>query len=107
MARLSCKEEESLSNTSHSEESTETLEEKSLTWYKKLEKAIHSKTKVLYCSTSKSSSLSKIVKEELQLFDSIENRSSNIIELEALKTIPPTEAEAHFLLLVVHNKAKN
>ncbi|GBO04557.1 hypothetical protein AVEN_243352-1 [Araneus ventricosus] len=42
MARLSCEEEESLSNTSHSEESTETLEEKSLTWYKKLEKAIHS-----------------------------------------------------------------
>ncbi|GBN33479.1 hypothetical protein AVEN_61275-1 [Araneus ventricosus] len=48
----------------------------------------------LRCSTSKSSSLSKIVKQKLQLFDSTENISSNIIKLgEDLKTIPPTSSE--------------
>ncbi|GBM18435.1 hypothetical protein AVEN_190078-1 [Araneus ventricosus] len=63
MTRLFCEEDESLSNSSHSEEeSTETLEDKSLTLYEKLKKAIHSKTKVLRCSTSKSSNLSTIVK---------------------------------------------
>ncbi|GBN79453.1 hypothetical protein AVEN_124741-1 [Araneus ventricosus] len=66
MTRLFCEEDESLSNSSHSgEESTENLEEKSLTLYEKLEKAIHSKTKVLRCSTNKSSNLSMIVKQEL------------------------------------------
>ncbi|GBM19154.1 hypothetical protein AVEN_79875-1 [Araneus ventricosus] len=36
-----------------------------------------------------------MVKQEFQLFDLTENRSSNIIRLgEALKTIPPTSAEA-------------
>ncbi|GBM43007.1 hypothetical protein AVEN_88608-1 [Araneus ventricosus] len=39
--RYFCEEDESLSNSSYSEESTETLEEKSLTLYQKLEKAIH------------------------------------------------------------------
>ncbi|GBO46124.1 hypothetical protein AVEN_222442-1 [Araneus ventricosus] len=48
VTRRFCEEDESLANSSHSEEeSTETLEEKSLTLYEKLEKAIHSKTKVL------------------------------------------------------------
>ncbi|GBM73469.1 hypothetical protein AVEN_132113-1 [Araneus ventricosus] len=61
----------------------------------KLETVIHSKTKVLRCSTSKSFSLSKIVKQELQLLDSPEYRSANIIKLRvALKAIPPTSAES-------------
>ncbi|GBN22634.1 hypothetical protein AVEN_167204-1 [Araneus ventricosus] len=48
MTRLFCEEDESLFNSLHSEEeSAETLEEKSLTLYEKLEKAIHSKTKVM------------------------------------------------------------
>ncbi|GBO15906.1 hypothetical protein AVEN_176135-1 [Araneus ventricosus] len=48
MIRLFCELNESLSICSHLEEKcTETLEEKSLTLYKKLEKAIRSKTKVL------------------------------------------------------------
>ncbi|GFU96062.1 uncharacterized protein TNCV_3776021 [Trichonephila clavipes] len=53
--RLFCEEEESISNSSHSEEeSIEILKEKPLTLdEKKLEKAIYSKTKVLYCSTKK------------------------------------------------------
>ncbi|GBO29174.1 hypothetical protein AVEN_187920-1 [Araneus ventricosus] len=51
--RLFCEEDELLSNSPHSEEeSTEILEKKSLTLYIKLEKAIHSKTKILLCSTS-------------------------------------------------------
>ncbi|GBM73990.1 hypothetical protein AVEN_121798-1 [Araneus ventricosus] len=96
MTRLFCGEDDSLSNSSHSEEeSAETLEEKSLILYKKLEKVIHSKSKVQRYSTSKSSSLSKIVKQELFLFDSIENLSSNIIKLgKALKINPSTSAEA-------------
>ncbi|GBO46427.1 hypothetical protein AVEN_178886-1 [Araneus ventricosus] len=95
MTRLFCGEDDSLSNSSHSEEeSTETLEEKSSMLYQKLEKVIHSKSKVQRCSTSKSSSLRKIVKQELQLFDSTENLSSKIIKLgKALKTIPSTSAE--------------
>ncbi|GBN87019.1 hypothetical protein AVEN_136713-1 [Araneus ventricosus] len=44
---------------------------------------------------NKSFNLNKIVKQELQLFDSTENRSANIIKLgEALKIIPPTSSEA-------------
>ncbi|GBN78294.1 hypothetical protein AVEN_110468-1, partial [Araneus ventricosus] len=99
---LFCEEDGALSISSHlEEESTETLEEKPLTLYEKLEKAIHSKTNALRCSTNKISSLSTIVKQELQLFDGTEHRLSNIIKLgEALKTIPPksAEAERHFLL---------
>ncbi|GBM01536.1 hypothetical protein AVEN_105532-1 [Araneus ventricosus] len=85
-----------MSNCSRSgEKSKETLEEKSLTLHEKLEKVFHSKTKVLRCSSIKSSSLSKIVKQELQSFDLTENRSSNILKLsEVLKTIPPTSTEA-------------
>ncbi|GFX63801.1 uncharacterized protein TNCV_5032721 [Trichonephila clavipes] len=60
----------------------------------KLEKAIYSKTKVLYCSTKKNNSFNKIMKQDIQLFDSPENPSSNIIKLcEVLKTIPPTSVE--------------
>ncbi|GFS89091.1 uncharacterized protein TNCV_1258471 [Trichonephila clavipes] len=94
--RLFCEEEESISNSSHSEEeSIEILKEKPLTLDEKLEKAIYSKTKVLYCSTKKSTSFNKIMKQEMQLFDSTENPSSNIIKLcDALKTIPPTSVEA-------------
>ncbi|GFT65378.1 uncharacterized protein TNCV_1069271 [Trichonephila clavipes] len=52
--RLFCEEEESISNSSHSEEeSIEILKEKPLTLEEKLETAIYSKTKVLYCSTKK------------------------------------------------------
>ncbi|GFV96528.1 uncharacterized protein TNCV_459311 [Trichonephila clavipes] len=52
--RLFCEEEESISNSSHSEEeSMETLKQKPLTLDEKLEKAIYCKTKVLYCSTKK------------------------------------------------------
>ncbi|GFS82335.1 uncharacterized protein TNCV_3340501 [Trichonephila clavipes] len=52
--RLFCEEEESISNSSHSEEeSIEILKEKPLTLDEKLDKAIYSKTKVLYCSTKK------------------------------------------------------
>ncbi|GFX29132.1 uncharacterized protein TNCV_3216671 [Trichonephila clavipes] len=52
--RLFCEEEESISNFSHSEEeSIEILKEKPLALDEKLEKAIYSKTKVLYCSTTK------------------------------------------------------
>ncbi|GFS80610.1 uncharacterized protein TNCV_3870311 [Trichonephila clavipes] len=92
--RLFCKEEESISNSSHSEESLEILKEKPLTLNEKLEKAIYSKTKVLYCSTKKSTSFNKIMKQEMQLFDSTKNPSPNIIKLcDALKTIPPTSVE--------------
>ncbi|GFS97607.1 uncharacterized protein TNCV_4488441 [Trichonephila clavipes] len=49
--RLFCEEEESISNSSHSEGSMEILKVKPLTLDEKLEKAIYSKTKVLYCST--------------------------------------------------------
>ena len=70
MTRLFCEVDESLSNSSHSEESRDTFEEKPLTLNEKLEKAIHSKTRVLHYSTCMSSSLSKIVKQELHLFDS-------------------------------------
>ncbi|GFW61209.1 DUF1758 domain-containing protein [Trichonephila clavipes] len=94
--RLFCEEEESIFNSSHSEEeSMEILKEKPLTLDEKLEKAIYSKTKVLYCSTKKSTSFNKIMKQEMQLFDSTENPSPNIIKLcDALKTIPPTSVEA-------------
>ncbi|GFX06843.1 uncharacterized protein TNCV_1201581 [Trichonephila clavipes] len=52
--RLFCEEEGSISISSHSEkESMEILKEKPLTLDEKLEKAIYSKTKVLYCSTKK------------------------------------------------------
>ncbi|GBN88873.1 hypothetical protein AVEN_204778-1 [Araneus ventricosus] len=57
--RIFFEEDESLSNSSHSEESAETLEEKSLTLCEKSEKAIHSKTEVLRCSTSKRSNIVK------------------------------------------------
>ncbi|GFY05123.1 uncharacterized protein TNCV_3269951 [Trichonephila clavipes] len=94
--RLFCEEEESISNSSHSEEeSIEILKEKPLTLDEKLVKAIYSKTKVLYCSTKKSTSFNKIMKQEMQLFDSTESPSPNIIKLcDALKTIPPTSVEA-------------
>ncbi|GFX63328.1 uncharacterized protein TNCV_3619311 [Trichonephila clavipes] len=72
--RLFCEEEESISNSSHSEEeSIEILKEKPLTLYEKLEKAIYSKTKVLYCSTKNSTIFNKIMKQEMQLFDSTES----------------------------------
>ncbi|GFY24560.1 uncharacterized protein TNCV_1016061 [Trichonephila clavipes] len=62
---------------------------------KKLEKAIYSKTKVLYCSTKKSTTFNKITKQEIQLFDSTENPSPNIIKLcEGVKRIPQTSVEA-------------
>ncbi|GFX27899.1 uncharacterized protein TNCV_3083221 [Trichonephila clavipes] len=94
--RLFCEEEESISNSSHSEEENiEILKEKPLTLDGKLEKAIYSKTKVLYCSTKKSTSFNKTMKQEMQLFDSTENPSPNIIKLcDALKTITPTSVEA-------------
>ncbi|GBN46558.1 hypothetical protein AVEN_8365-1 [Araneus ventricosus] len=78
------KEDNSLSNSSHSEEeSAESLEEKSLTLY--------SKSKAQHCSTG----LSKTVKQLTQLFDSTENLSSNIKKLgEASKSFPATSAEA-------------
>ncbi|GFT53264.1 uncharacterized protein TNCV_4233581 [Trichonephila clavipes] len=93
--RLFCEEEESIFNFSHSEEeSIEILKEKPLALDEKLEKAIYSKTKVLYCSTKKSTSFNKIMKQEMQLFDSTENPSPNIIKLyDALKTILPTSVE--------------
>ncbi|GBL77835.1 hypothetical protein AVEN_204518-1, partial [Araneus ventricosus] len=48
MTRLFCEEDESLSNSSPSEEeSAKTSEEKFLTLYEKLEKAIHTKNKGL------------------------------------------------------------
>ncbi|GBM98150.1 hypothetical protein AVEN_167422-1 [Araneus ventricosus] len=73
MRKLFCEEGESLSNSSHSEEeSPETLEDKSLTLCEKLGKTIHAKA--LCCSTRKSSSFSKIVKQELQLSDSTNSK---------------------------------
>ncbi|GFU66555.1 uncharacterized protein TNCV_4357111 [Trichonephila clavipes] len=73
----------------------EILKEKPLTLDEKLEKAIYSKTKVLYCSAKKSTSFNKIMKQEMQWFDSTENPSPNIIKLsETLKAIPPTSFEA-------------
>ncbi|GFW77924.1 uncharacterized protein TNCV_3911341 [Trichonephila clavipes] len=58
--RLFCEEDESISNASNSEEkSMEILQEKPLTFDEKLEKAIYPKTKVLYCSTKKSTSFNK------------------------------------------------
>ncbi|GFX28100.1 uncharacterized protein TNCV_424271 [Trichonephila clavipes] len=92
--RLFCEEEESIYNSSHSEESIEILKEKPLTLDEKLEKAIYSKTKVLYCTTKKRTSFNKIMKQEMQLFDSTENPSPNIKLCDALKTIPPTSVEA-------------
>ncbi|GFX82616.1 uncharacterized protein TNCV_1192911 [Trichonephila clavipes] len=79
--RLFCEEEESISNSSHSkEESMEILKERPLTLDEKLEKTTNSKTQVLYCSTKKSTSFNKIMKQKMQLFDSIENPSPNIIK---------------------------
>ncbi|GBM59272.1 hypothetical protein AVEN_66214-1 [Araneus ventricosus] len=66
MTRPFGEEGESLSNSSLPEEA---LEDKYLKLHEKLEKAIHSETKLLCRSTSKNSSLSKIVKQEFQLFD--------------------------------------
>ncbi|GFW89132.1 uncharacterized protein TNCV_2685661 [Trichonephila clavipes] len=93
--RLFCEEEESISNSLHSkEEIMEILKEKSLTLDEKLKKAIYSKTKVLYCSTKKSTCFNKFMKQEMQLFDSTEKPSPNIKKLcEALKTIPPTSVQ--------------
>ncbi|GFW98831.1 uncharacterized protein TNCV_2837921 [Trichonephila clavipes] len=80
--RLLCEEEKLIFNSSHlEEESMEILKEKPLMLDEKLEKAIYSKTKVLYCSTKKSSSFTKIMKQEMQFFDSTENPSPNIIKL--------------------------
>ncbi|GFU87795.1 uncharacterized protein TNCV_801391 [Trichonephila clavipes] len=92
--RIFCQEQQSISNSSYSEEkSMEILKEKPLTFDEKLEKAIYSKTKVLYCSTKKSTSFNKIRNQEL--FDSIKNPSPNIIKLcKALKTSPPTSVKA-------------
>ncbi|GFX01425.1 uncharacterized protein TNCV_1863991 [Trichonephila clavipes] len=85
--RLFCEEEESISNSSHSEESMEILKEKPLMLEEKLENQIYSKTKVLYCSNKKSTSFNKIMKEEIQLFNLTGNPSPKIIKLcEALKT---------------------
>ncbi|GFW50613.1 transposable element Tc3 transposase [Trichonephila clavipes] len=94
--RLFYEEEESISNSSHSEEeSMEILKEKPQALDEKLEIAIYSKTKILYCSTKKSTSFNKIMKQEMQLFGSTENPSPNIIKLcEALKTFPLTSVEA-------------
>ncbi|GFX86729.1 uncharacterized protein TNCV_1409261 [Trichonephila clavipes] len=94
--RLFCEEEESISNSSHSEEdSMEILKEKPLTLDEKLAKAIYSTTKVLYCRIKYSTSFNKIMKREMKLFDSTENPSPSIIKLcEALKTIRPTLVEA-------------
>ncbi|GFX51543.1 uncharacterized protein TNCV_5012471 [Trichonephila clavipes] len=79
--KLFCGEEESISNSSHSEEeSMEILKEKPLTFGEKLEKAIYSKTKVLCCSTKKSTSFNKIRKQEMQLYDSTSNLSQKIIK---------------------------
>ncbi|GFS69405.1 uncharacterized protein TNCV_4012021 [Trichonephila clavipes] len=93
---LFCEEEESIANSSHSEEENiAILKEKPLTLDEKLEKAINSKIKVLYCSTKKFTSFNKIMKQEMQLFDSTENPSPNIIKLcYAIKTIPPTSVKA-------------
>ncbi|GFW42708.1 uncharacterized protein TNCV_472981 [Trichonephila clavipes] len=93
--RLFCEEEESIFNSSHSEEETmEIFKEKPLT-DEKIEKAIYSKTKVLYYSTKKSTSFNKIMKQEMQLFDSTVSQSPNIIKpCDALKTILPTSVEA-------------
>ncbi|GFX18256.1 uncharacterized protein TNCV_4305571 [Trichonephila clavipes] len=99
--RLFYEEEESISNSSHfEEESKEILKPKPLTLDEKLEKAIYSKTKILYCSTKKNNSFNKIMKQEMELFDSTENPSPNIIKLcEALKTIPLTSVEAERVFL--------
>ncbi|GFT59229.1 transposable element Tcb1 transposase [Trichonephila clavipes] len=71
------------------------LNEKPLTLDEKLEKVIYSKAKVLYCSTKKSTSSNKVMKQEMQFFDSTENPSTNIIKIcETLKTIPATSVEA-------------
>ncbi|GFT55745.1 uncharacterized protein TNCV_4736511 [Trichonephila clavipes] len=103
--RLFCEEEESISNSSHSEEdSIEILKEKPLT-DEKLEKAIYCTTKKSFIlfNQKKSTSFNKIMRQEMQLFDSTENPSPNIIKLcDALKTIPPTSVvkpREHFLLL--------
>lgn len=61
----------------------------------RLDNAIQIKTKVMKCSNNVNYSLKTIVKQELQLFDSTTNRSSNIDKLaQALKTIPPSSVEA-------------
>ncbi|GFU53064.1 uncharacterized protein TNCV_3098481 [Trichonephila clavipes] len=93
--RLFCEDEESISNSSHSdEESMEILKEKPLTLDEKLEKAIYSKTKVFYCLTKKSNSFNKVTKQAMQLFDSTENTSPNIIKLcEVLKSILSTSVK--------------
>ncbi|GFU21141.1 uncharacterized protein TNCV_5115431 [Trichonephila clavipes] len=91
-----CEEEESISNSSHSEERMQILKGKPLMLEEKLKKAIYSKTRVLYYSTKKKSNcFNKIKKQEIQLFDSTENPSPNIIKVsEALKTILLTSVEA-------------
>ncbi|GFT04468.1 uncharacterized protein TNCV_1929851 [Trichonephila clavipes] len=72
---LFCEEEETISN------SLKVLKEKHLELDEKLEKPIYSKTKVKYCPTKKSTSFNKIMKQEMQLFDSTENPSPIIIRL--------------------------
>ena len=97
MTKLFLEEDESMSNSSESEEERKwTLKDKSLTLHEKVKKAIQSKAIVfLRCSSNKDSRWSKISKQELQLFDSTQNQSSNIMKLsEALKTIFPTLVEA-------------
>ncbi|GFT87716.1 uncharacterized protein TNCV_4000721 [Trichonephila clavipes] len=78
------------------------LKEKPLTLDKKLGKTIYSKIKVLYCSTKKSTSFNKIMKQEMQLFDSTENPLPNIIKLcEAVKQFLQRQLKPkeHYFLL--------
>ncbi|GFW78406.1 hypothetical protein TNCV_1379521 [Trichonephila clavipes] len=66
-------------HNTNEEESMGISKEKPLTLDENLEKPIYSKTKVLYCSAKKSTST--IMKQEMQLLDSTENPSPNIIKL--------------------------
>ena len=94
--RLFSEGDEFESNSSQSEdENTEIAQKNVMILKERLDNAIQIKTKVMKCSNNVNYSLKTIVKQELQLFDSTTNRSSNIDKLaQALKTIPPSSVEA-------------
>ena len=67
-------------------ESTENVKDNSVILKERLENAIQIKIKVMKCSNKVNCSLKKILKQELQLFDSTRNRSLNIIKIAQVLT---------------------
>ena len=70
-------------------EGTQNTKENSVILKEKLENANQIKKKVMKCSNNVNCSLKKIVKQELQLFDSTTYHSLNIIKLAQVLTLIP------------------